>query len=489
MPFRRRDAFSLLASAALLGSGVGWTGGVAFAQESEPQTLDKLVDFILRPTQEEPPDEDIWTWENEPGPSALETPVGPPLLGPEEGEPIGPALAGPPPEPVREGRIRPRREREAEPFAPVGVNLGSFVIRPSIEIGGVATDNSGGSSDKTGAVGLVVAPEVSVRSESDRYSFDATGRGEVVKYDDDEFDEETAEVRARLRYDLTSATALQAEAGYQRFLEGFSDPDTPAAAAERPGVDVLSGSLGVEHEIGRLTTRFTGFVEDETHEEVTLAGGGVASRAELDNTEYGIRARTGYATSATLRPFVEAAVGRRDFDRDRDDSGFARSSVWGELLGGLVIDRGEKLSGEISIGYRREDLEDGRLEDLNVALANASILWSPRRLTEVRLDLVTETSPTSEAGASADIVYAGTLSVTQSFNPRLTGEVGVGLSRTDRVGDDYRDLTFTGFAGLTYAFNRVASISARYVYRNTDRNEPGGDYDSHEVGVRLRLQR
>ena len=62
------------------------------------------------------------------------------------------------------------------------------------------------------------------------------------------------------------------------------------------------------------------------------------------------------------------AAGRRDMDQRVDDSGFRRSSVWGELLGGVVIDRGTKLSGEFSLGYRHEDLEDDRLEKIKMPL-------------------------------------------------------------------------------------------------------------------------
>ena len=483
--------FRLCLAFAIVGSAWWIAASAASAQENaeEPQTLDQLVDFILRPTQDAAEDEDIWTWDTEPEPSALDNPIGPPLAGPTEGELFGPPLAGPAPEPVEVGRLRPRRDLPSEPFAPIGVRLGTFVIRPSIEIGGVATDNAGGSADKVAAIGAIVEPEVIITSESERYRFEANGRAEMIAYDREEFDERTAEARARLRYDLSSATSLEAEAGYAHFLDSFGDPDTPAAAAERPAVDEFDATLGVEQRYGRLSARVSGFVDRAIHEEVPLTGGGVASREELDNTDFGGRLRVGYATSASLRPFTEVAVGRRHFDQARDDSGFARSSIWGELRGGLVIDRGEKLSGEFSLGYRREDLEDERLEDLNVPLANAAILWSPKRLTEVRLDLFTGVTPTTTADASAKVLYAGTLTLARSFTPRVRGEVGVGLSHEHDVGGDFRDLTFTGFTGASYAFNRVASIIGRYEYQRTDRNEPGGDYDVHEVSVRLRLQR
>ena len=169
---------TLVFSPALVAFGAG-----AMAQQAnnrEPQTLDELVDFILRPTQEAEEDEDIWDWDSEPEESLIDSPIGPPLAGPTAGDPIGPPLAGPTPEPVQEGRIRPRRVTAVDPYAATGVNLGSFIIRPSIEIGGVATDNGGGTSDKVAAVGLVVAPEVTVTSEGERYTFEAHGRGELI---------------------------------------------------------------------------------------------------------------------------------------------------------------------------------------------------------------------------------------------------------------------------------------------------------------------
>ena len=224
----------------------------------------------------------------------------------------------------------------------------------------------------------------------------------MIFYDHEEFDEQTADARAKLRYDLTSATSLDIEAGYARFLEGFSDPDTPDAAAERPAVDEFDATLGVEQRFGRLSARLSGFVDRAIHEEVPLVGR--RRRLARGARQHRIRRRGSASATRRARAFGRSPRWRSGgaiSTTTLDDSGFARASIWGELRGGLVIDRGEKLSGEVSLGYRREDLEDERLEDLNVLLANAAILWSPRRLTEVRLDLSTDVAPTSTPDASA----------------------------------------------------------------------------------------
>ena len=299
------------------------------------------------------------------------------------------------------------------------------------------------------------------------------------------------EARARLRYALTSATALEAEVGYARFLEGFSDPDTPAGAAERPGVDEFDAALGVEQRFGRLSARAHRLRRPRDPRGSAARGRRRRRRARSSTTPSSAR---GSAPAMRRAPACGRSPRWRSAGasstRMRDDSGFARSSIWGELRGGLVIDRGEKLSGEVSLGYRREDLEDDRLEDLNVFLANAAILWSPRRLTEVRVDLTTDVSPTSTPDASAlDPLCRHADARAQPDAARARRDRRRPLPTRTAIGDDFRDLTFTGFADVSYAFNRVASVVGALRIRAHRPQRDGRRFRRARGGVRLRLQR
>jgi hypothetical protein len=465
-------------------------GAAAQQPPREPQTLDELIDFVLRPSQAEEEaadEEDVWDWATEPEPSALESEIGPPLAGPTGDEAIGPPLAGP--DDPLDAAERLELEEETLPFAAEGVRFGPFVIRPSIEIGVTATSNVTGEEDGEGAVGAVVAPALNALAEDDRYKVEIDLSGEGIFYDESDFNTRDANARIAGRYDLTSRTSLVGEAGYTRFDEDFDDPDTPAAASERPAVHTFDATLGVEQRFGRFSVTPSAFVERSVHEDVPLAGGGVASRREQDNTEYGGRVRAAYASDAVLAPFTEVAAGRRDYDQEVDDSGFERSSLWGELRGGLVIDRGEKLSGEVAVGFRREELEDGRLPEINAVLVDASILWSPRRLTEVRVDLVTDVLTTSVPDESGSVLYSGLFTVARQVTPRVRLAAGGGIDYEYSVGGDWHDVTFIRLAEASYAFNRFASLQARYVFERTESSDTGGDTDSHKVSVRLRLQR
>lgn len=483
---RSRKLLPILVSAATAGAAVLAVAPRGLAQPAAG-AFDDLIDFVLRGSEDE---EDIWSWENEPGPSMLETEIGPPLLpllGPNGEEPIGPELAGPDaPADLRERLTA--QEEEGDPFAALGVKLGPFMIRPSIEIGVTATNNIEGVEDATAAVGLVVAPEVIVSHEGARSAWELSVGAEAIAYDPDVYDTQSVTVRNTWSYDLTSTTTLTGDGGYARFRENFSDDSTPGAAAERPTVDAYDATLGVEQHFGRLIVNPSGFVERSVHDDVPLIGGGVASRRELDNTEYGGRLRTG-VDLGSVTPFTEVAGGRRDYDQEVDDSGFERSSLWGELIGGLIIDRGDKLSGEVSVGYHHEELEDGSLPDIDALLLNAAVVWSPRRLTEVRVDLFTDTLTSSTAGESGSVLYSGLITVSRRVTPRLLLAVGGGMDHERSVGGDWRDLTFTGFAEASYAFNRIASLTGRYEYERVESSEPGSDSKAHTVGVRLRLQR
>ena len=308
---------------------------------------------------------------------------------------------------------RIRRHGRERSFRAARHRLGAFVIRPSIEIGVSATDNGGGTARKKSAVGLAVAPEINIRSENDRYEFEAdrARRGGLLRRRGSSTTR-TIDAEAKLRY-----ASDQPHGGQRRgrlfAIPGrlqrsrYADRGVGAARRRRPRrVAWRRADDGAGHRAASPA------LPTDRSTRTCRSSAAAPLRARSSTTPSSACASApAIATSASLRPFVEAAVARREFDQQRDDSGFARSSVWGELLGGIVIDRGDKLSGEVSLGYRREDLEDDRLEDLNVFVANAAVLWSPHRLTDVKLDFTTDVQPTSTPGRFGVVLYSGTLTL------------------------------------------------------------------------------
>src|SRR5687768_7351045 len=169
-------AFALIAAA-----------GQAAAQDGADtgEIGDAGVDFILRPTENAAGDaflDDIWAAQTPPEEPDTVGAIGAPMAGPTANEPVGPALAGPAPaQPVQPVPPRPadrRQEEELEPFAATGKRLGTFILRPAIEIGVSFSDNPAGTGERKSAVGLIIAPELTAVSEDDGHEIAAELRGE-----------------------------------------------------------------------------------------------------------------------------------------------------------------------------------------------------------------------------------------------------------------------------------------------------------------------
>ena len=87
------------------------------------------------------------------------------------------------------------------------------------------------------------------------------------------------------------------------------------------------------------------------------------------------------------------------------------------------------------------------------------------------------------------MLYSGGFSIGRRLSPRLRFETGAGIDHEHFVGLDRDDVTYFGFAELTYSFNRMAALKARYTYERTDSTDPAADEEENAIGLRFRLQR
>ena len=177
---------------------------------------------------------------------------------------------------------------------------------------------------RTARSASLVAPEVTISSDWSRHQLNADFRGVGIVYGDEEIDEREAEARIEGRYDLSSTTALGAAAYYEYDLDSYTDPDTPAAAVERPPVHSFGAEMSATRTVSRIGFTVRGAIDRDIHDDVALDGGGTADRGELDNTRYSLALRTSYELAPTFTPFLEVVAGRRVFD-DRFDSGWLRA--------------------------------------------------------------------------------------------------------------------------------------------------------------------
>lgn len=381
------------------------------------------------------------------------------------------------------------RAREDDAYAPLGIRAGTFVLRPRLEQGIGSTSNASGTEG--GGASTYSETNLRLDAESDwsrhRATFSADGSYRK-SFSGERIDEVEGGVSGRLDFDLAHELAAFAAAGYRVRPESASTPGAVAAAVNRPLRHTLDASAGISKDAGPLRLGVTGALVRETFAKAELSDGTTVSQRERDSTLATATLRAGYALSPALMPFVEGEIGRRIHDLELDSSGYARSADRYALRGGVALDLGEKLSGEVSLGWLTERPDDTRLDPVSGLSVAGNLSWSPVRGTVVGLAASTTVEGATAPGDSGSLLYSGTLSARHDLRANLTGEALAGVDWRDYSGGGH-DLVLRGEASLTWWMNRYAGVTARARHEVQESSLPGRDWDATSVWLGMTLQR
>ncbi|MBW8318640.1 MAG: outer membrane beta-barrel protein, partial [Rhizobium sp.] len=110
----------------------------------------------------------------------------------------------------------------------------------------------------------------------------------------------------------------------------------------------------VEHDFGRLRGTIAADITRLQYSDAELSDGTTLSLSDRDRQTGELRGRIGYEISPALTPLVEVAIGKVTNDEKHDTSGNVRSDDTYSARGGIAADFGDKLKGELGIGYERQ---------------------------------------------------------------------------------------------------------------------------------------
>jgi hypothetical protein len=379
---------------------------------------------------------------------------------------------------------------EEDPFAAPGVRIGTFVFRPTLEQGFTATSNADSSSTGKSAVLSETALRFTATSDWRENSALITGYGQFRNtVSGEKINDAQGRIEGQLNVDLDNELRAIAKLGYEAAPESASSPDAIAGVNQQPLRQTLDGSLGLEKSVGKMRYALTGAVSHDFYGDAELTDGTTVSQKDRDSTLYTATLRTGYEISPALTPFTELEAGRRVYDLRTDTDGFQRSSTRLGARAGLELDMGEKLSGEFSVGWLREAIDDSRLPAVAGPSINADLKWSPERGTTIGLTGKTEVETTTTAGESGDILYSGRLTGERQIRANLTANSALDLDWRDYTGSDGHDLILSAEAGLTWWLNRYAGVTTRVRTEKLTSNLLGRDYTANSVYLGLKVQR
>lgn len=371
-----------------------------------------------------------------------------------------------------------------------GIRLGSFVLKPTLgQTFNFEKTKTGGDTEsrsylETGLKGTLTSDwsrhELSITGEG-TWQRNVSGSGET---------EPTADLEAVLRLDISHDTTGTLKAGYRFEREDADDPNAIANATSQSDVNQYTLGAGIEHDFGILRGSAKVDFDRYTYGDVDLDNGTTLSRDDRDRNEGVLTLRVGYELSPALVPFLEASAGRSIYDLRQDTLGFERSYDNYGLRAGIEADLGEKLSGEIALGYETYRFDDSRLDELGGITIDGLVNWSPQRGTNITYGVSTGLEPSTTPGESGAMTYTlssnGTHELRSNLLARWSNSLTFRNYPSGSPSDDER-VWMTG-AGLTWDVNRTLALTGDVSYERTTR-ETGPATDTARVGVGLTLRR
>ncbi|MBO9099723.1 MULTISPECIES: outer membrane beta-barrel protein [unclassified Rhizobium] len=372
----------------------------------------------------------------------------------------------------------------------LGIKLGTFTLRPSVNQSyNVETNKGGGTNDHR--TYLQSDFENTLTSDWDRHQLTITGNGIWQRNVSGTGEEQPSiNLGADLRLDLAEQTTAHLTGGYKFFREDTDDPNALSGATKQSNVNEYDLGASIERDFGLLRGTTAVTLARTVYSDATLADGTLVSLSDRNQTAGTWRGRIGYELSPALIPFLEVQVGKALYDDERDSAGYERSNSSYGAKAGVQLDLGEKLRGELGIGYQHTGFDDARLASIDSPTVDGNIAWSPQRGTDVSLGFATTVQPSTTAGESGYVAYQLTSTVAHQIRDTVTGKITGGTTwRNYTDGSTTRDQqVYDAALGLTWGINRYLDMTSNIGYELTTQNS-GDDTRQFRAGLGLTVKR
>jgi hypothetical protein len=395
--------------------------------------------------------------------------------------------------PIRQAPKKHKAHTEPDdPYAPLGVRAGAFILFPAIELIGGYDTNPAHVPGGQHALLYTAVPELKVLSDWSRHELKADLRGSYTGYHPDAtptLSRPNVNGKVDGRIDVTRDTRIDLGGRVLVSTDNPGSPNLQAGLARLPVFTTVGGSAGIGQRFSRFDVELKGDAEHTVYQNSTLTDGSTASNDDRNYNQYGSALRGGYELFPGVKPFVEAGTDTRVHDLNADFSGYQRNSkgVTGRV--GSTFELTRVLTGEISAGYTRRTYEDPRLEQIKGLIGDASLIWTANALTTVKFSGKSSVGESTIPGVSGALYRDVGLQVDHSFRRWLIGSIKLGFGLDDYVGLAREDKRYSAGVGLTYKLNHSVQLTGEFRQDWLKSNVTGVDYTASVFLLGVRLQR
>lgn len=391
--------------------------------------------------------------------------------------------------------IKPKPVVDANPYAPLGLGVGSLRLYPYAEPSyGYDANPNRRSADVHGSQFFRVDAGLRLRSEWARDEIQGNLRlGYVDYFSVDNADRPDGVGDVFYRWDVARDTTVKLEG---RFTLDSQRPGAPGLATTLPNVVVVNRPLivslgtaaGVTESFGRLDATMRGTFDRWIYQNAYYNDGSTLNLMSTSYNDYGINPRLAYELNPSMKPFAEAIVDRRVHDSWLDPYGFARDSTGVYARLGTTFKITDLVRGEASGGYAQRDYADPRLPRLRGPIIDAAIIYTATPLTTFTLRAGTTLSETTLQGASGILSRNITFDVAHAMFRNFTITATGSYQTNNYQGADTLERVGTAGVKLEYKLTRSISIKGSYFWQRLVSTAANSNFTANVIMGGLRFE-
>ena len=391
-------------------------------------------------------------------------------------------------DPILDNRRTTRLFRR-EPFDPVGIKMGSFILFPELELGGSYYSNVFRAPAARSDVAADVRPSARLVSNWARHALEFRASGGLSFYNQfDTEDDKSFMLESRGRLDISRRTNIQALLSHEQTQESRSALDA-SSAGSRANVLTDRAEATLNHRFNRLSLQFRGSVTDYSFGD-TQNLGVVSTNSSRDYKAYEETVRATWELKPTLLPFAEVSSLQRNYDQVAATDLIERTSTGERYRVGLSFgSTGDKLRGEVSLGYGIQTPDDSRLKSVDGLIIDANATWRATDLTSLLFTARSDVSETSTTNVGGAFYRFLGVEARHSLRTYLIGTAGLSYATQDSQDGVIDESELRATLGLEYFLNREAMLYGRYAHTSFDAAGTNSDYESDEVKFGMRIRR
>jgi len=372
-------------------------------------------------------------------------------------------------------------------FQPLGIQLGSFLVYPSMIVETEFDDNIFRTEEDPVFDKIVkFMPAIGINSDWAVHGVSAEAHADVGNFIDtnkEDYEDYGASVSGRLDVIPDEAFVSVRIAGdWDHEARGTAD-DPGSALGPTEFIQGI-GEAVAEYRPDQFLFRVTGQVLG-----LDFQNNGDVNNNDRDRVQFLVKPRVGFEFQPGTMIFVETWYDKREFIHTPDDSGVDRSSEGFRFLGGATVDLGELTFIELSAGWFIQEFEDPTLSKSSGFDFEGIVYWAITDVMTFTAGLGRATQDTTSADASSV--------VTSSIRTRLEWEAQDNLlffsdlnyansafeGESERV-DDQIDFGL----GTQYFFHENFFAGFAYQFSIRESSEIGSDFINNRWIARIGAQ-